>query len=171
MYNDPKAVDKIVNRCLASIRAGYYQDSNRAKRKLNYTTESLEHYCDEYGDYYFNLVEDGVVYSSASETCKTLIQSYCDKGQILEALILDEICYQDCFTNGKLAKRKIIKDLHNINQNYLNYFTTTYGVSRDQVVRVASTLKHFSNARLNRQVDKLISQLKGEEDLIESLCY
>lgn len=170
LYKDPNAVDKTINRCLASVRAGWYQDANRAKRKANYLTDSLEQYCDDFGDYYLNLIDSsGKV--STSGACYDLIQEKFQQGKYLEALILDEICYQDCFKNGSLNKRKMVADFRNLNSNYLNYLCQTYSLRVDELRRQCKEVDTYTNSRLHRQINRVLKELQKEGDLIASLCY
>ena len=168
LYGDPKAVDKSIKTCLASVRAGYYQDANRVKRKANYITDSLESFCDEYGDYYFNLMD---LPSSAPTASHKIIQEYFDKGQFIEGTIIDEICYQDCFKDGQLNKRKLIRDLRNLNSNYQDYLQETYSISASSIKAGCKELSDFSGPQLHRWIDKLLEDLKDKSEVVEALCY
>lgn len=165
LYGDPNAVDKAIKRCILSVRAGYYQDANRLKRKANYATESLEQKCDEYGDYYLNEEETTPAYSSSLDSCYNLIQEKFQEGALLEALILDEICYQDCFKEGRLNRRKVVADLRNLNDNYIKYLIQRYGVSQRQIQKAQIQLAEMSNPSIYRRFDRLIKHLQSSGGL------
>ena len=171
LYKDPNAVDKSIKRCLASVRAGYYQDANRVKRKANYITDSLEQYCGEFGDYYFNLLEMPEPQIKENDACKLLVQEFFDKGQFLEGMIVDEICYQDCFRDGKLNKRKLVKDLKDPNTQYQEYLQQVYSLPASLVTKECAELPNFSSTRLYRSIDRVLQSLRKDPQVVDSLCY
>lgn len=170
LYRDPNAVDKSIKRCLGSVRAGYYQDANRIKRKANYVTDSLEQYCDEFGDYYFNLIEGGAE-ASFPDPCHSMIQDTFEQGSFIKGAILDEICYQDCFSNGSLNKRKAVKDLRSPNKNYEDYLCLTYNLAPERVKAGCEMLRNFSSPRMHRWIDRLLSSYREEPELVDLICY
>lgn len=108
LYNDPQAPDKVINRCIYSTRMRYYQKYNMDKRKVNYRTDSIERQLDSFGhhaDVYDYLgVED---IDKSEEICKDIINYYISKGNILNAIVLDIICFHDSFQTTKYVSRTV----------------------------------------------------------------
>lgn len=108
IYGDPKAVDKIINRCCYSIKGYYYQEFNKDKRKLNYLTDSIEGQLEKFGD----SADANLGFEEEEGWAKDLIVDLIKKGNIGEAIVVDNICYQDSFkdeTKSYYAEEVIIK--------------------------------------------------------------
>lgn len=177
MYGDPNGPDKVFNRCLFSIRNYYYQNFNKDKRKLNYTSESLEEHLESSGD--------SVMFQCATKEetfdspCAELVQALIDKNRLIEALITDNISFQDAFkelrSQGNPVEyvfdtRKLIKSLSNLNTNYMDYFLSRYEVEPTLLKNTLQTLGSCPNSRLYDYVGKTLTYLKEDKTIKEVLC-
>lgn len=169
LYNDSKAVDKMINQSLKSIRAGYYQDNSRNKRKLN--NESL--------DWDFSQVTESNEqllnvhsYSPRRPFCEDLIQNKFDTNQYIQALILDDICNQQSFDKGKFSKKEARSNLKNLNKNYLTFVSNQYNVKENELEVVFKKLSKFSNKQFDYWIAKTLNSVSRSSQTIEMLrCY
>lgn len=104
LYNDPHAPDKVINRCIYSTRMRYYYHFNMDKRRLNFQTDSIERQLSSFGNqatvYSFLGVEDE---SASDKVCKEIILHYIDKNKILNAIVVDLICFNDTYVLKKTS--------------------------------------------------------------------
>lgn len=154
---DPKSVDKVINRCCFSVRGLHFQHLNKDKRKLNFLCNSIEENTEEFGDasdYALSYTENNV------SLVDDLIFNYINDNDLIKAIVVDNIAYQNSFKetkkinyitdidletgkpmldkNGKelklkytdykfnFDKRKLAKNLKNLNEKYFNYFKNRY---------------------------------------------
>lgn len=117
LYNDPQAPDKVINRCIYSTRMRYYQYYNMDKRRLNFQTDSIERQLGSFGHqanvYSYLGVEDT---DKHEDVCKDIINYYLSKKSILQAIIVDLICFSDTFkikVDNNIFENIDLKDFSN----------------------------------------------------------
>ena len=100
IFKDPKAVDKIINRCCFSVRGLYYQEFNKDKRKINYLTTSVEDQKEKFG----NVSESNIgTYDNNVNIINSVIDIYVKENKLLEAIIVDNISYQDSYKEERIT--------------------------------------------------------------------
>ena len=173
LYGDPNGPDKVINRCIFSTRNKYYQYYNMDKRKANYISTSLD---SAYEDTKFEIpdVPDDVY---EQESTHNLIQSYIDNYRMDIALILDCLITFDneLEVDGELTFSlvKLVKNIKDLNDNYVNYFIKEYEVSKDLVESTINKIKRVNSAELPTIVKKIIGEVRRTPGVKEVLhqCY
>lgn len=181
LFNDPNGPDKVINRCIFSTRNRYYQLYNMDKRSLNYVTYSLDSSLEDMGDCaYANTfdIEDNDNTIKDDINCNLLIQNYLNQGKILEALIIDAICFQDAFkkeenketnqTETSFSMRKLVAHLSHLNKGFLNYFANKYEIVKlNDVTDITDKLSKLDSKRLNKIIGSSLNCLKYDKELLK----
>jgi hypothetical protein len=187
LSKDPKAPEKIINRCIFSTQKRWYAFYNKDKRRINVYSYSLEESEELHGDGADGLsVEDD---TAQQDYCHDLVQHMLDKGKILEAFIIDGVCYQDTFkqtvkriktdeldeyrhkivhesVKDEFSTRKLVEHLTNIDASFLNYFNTTYTIKdTDLFNNTVNELKTESHTKLNNILKHIMSDLRTNKEV------
>lgn len=111
---DPNGPDKVVNRCLFSIRGLHYYLSNLNKEAANYNSFSVDEPSkypngDDQETGYDNLEvkEDRSYYENLN--IYQLVNRYLNNNQNIKAYILYLLAYSDCFINGEFKINKLYR--------------------------------------------------------------
>lgn len=169
MYNDPNGPDKILNRCIASTRDIFYQASNADNRKINYGLESIEGLEEDELSYVLPTVdsfEDNV--TDDKLYIKHLVQKAFNTNHEIRAFVIDGIVNADVFkkdsdTNATLFnKRKLIKHLRNIDNDYCKVIADAYNININKIVEVSKDLKEISSIKLYKAVDQTLQYVKKD---------
>lgn len=192
--DDANAADKSFHYFIAAKRGKEYQAANKDKRKTNTQTYSIEGQTDETGDCaldYMGCVSKAVEVDGTKE----LIKYFLLKKKSIEALVLDGIVNGDSFKskkiitykqtqdsqgkdinkkfitqNGVFDKRKLVKHLTNLNEEYMNkIFCPLYSVSLKEGKELFDKLKSISNGRLYKYIDKTLIEIRDNKSLFEYL--
>lgn len=189
IFKDPKAVDKIINRCCFSVRGLYYQEFNKDKRKINYLTTSIEDQKEKFG----NASESNVgVYDNNVSLVNSLIDLYLKENKVLEAIIIDNISNQDSYKEERdsyyteevalgdedkespkliktknykykysFDKRKLIRNLTHLNDKYFSYFKNNYlyEYNLKKLEEVKELLRVTSTSKLYSIVEDIFKDL------------
>ena len=191
---DSCAPDKIINRCCGSIRGREFQFHNKDKRKVNTQTYSLDTMVDDDGDYALDALGaytyDRRIYT---EGAYGLIQMLLERGESLEAIIVDSIAYHDNYRvekevtiservdeetgeefdhkevsyYGKFDSRKIVKHLNSIGEDFIYEFCETYEVTETIGEALLKSLKSLSNAKLYTLIEKTLEEIKQSPTLLD----
>ena len=102
---DPKGAEKVINRCIYSVRNAWYTEFNRNRTKINFKMYSLdanpEDLLADSGKLrhrsgveksYLDIIPCNETYVEGG---RDLVQKYINAGRIRYAIILDHIMYQD----------------------------------------------------------------------------
>lgn len=190
---DPNAPDKIIHRCCASMRGRVFQYHNKDKRKINTQTFSLDSMIDDGGDYAINYsgayTEDKKIYLGGAYN---LIQLLLDRGENLEALIVDSIAYYDSYKREKVVNvtkefdeeageeveykevsnlikfdsRKLVKHLNNIGEDFIHSFCETYEIDTLIGNHIIDKLKSLNNIKLYKIIEKTLQEIRQTPDLL-----
>lgn len=193
---DPNAPDKIINRCCGSMRGRVFQFHNKDKRKIDIQTYSLDSMIDEEGDYAINYsgayTEDNRPYTHGAYS---LVQMLLDRGETLEALIVDSIAYQDTFKKQKTTiikkeinnetgeeikikdvavynmfdPRKLVKHLNTIGEEFIYLFCQNYQITNTIGNTLLTNLKSLSNVKLYKIIEKTLSEIKQTPEMVECI--
>ena len=192
---DPDAFDKSMNNFCSVKRAKMYQESNKAKRRGNYNSVSIDATFDEDG--YSILDREGLstgpkTFSRVSE----VINMFVKDNKCIEALIVDGIANQDCWKtekekvvekeieldeNGKEVEvenkyykykslfdtRKLVKHLSTLDMNFMTEFGKEYNV--EDINTVFEKLKSTPNAKLYKYIEKTLIMLQSDPRYLECL--
>lgn len=194
VYGDPSGPDKTINRCIKTqcqvykrLNFGTKGKNNAYNRKIRYFTESLDSFQEDYGDYYYNLLDTE---NRSSSSLDYLIEDYAEK-DLLNAIILDNICYQDSIkeevttknvvneegeedkvkvSRFTFDKRKLMKNLYYMNNNYMVYFADKYNVNVNELYNINELISKSRRREISDKIDKLLNSIRNNSSLIESLC-
>ena len=176
VYNDPNGPDKIVNRCMLCEKQSFYQNSNYDKNAINYRASSLDKMVEDAGDSVFSETDittlDDVVDSTVDLVKKEfLMQNY------FTAIMIDGIVNFDTFVatiddNGKhmqFSKRKLIKHIKTLDDDFINYFSKKYSVPKERVSRAVYLCQQLTPQRAYTQLRVNLDRLKTYKFLTEKL--
>ena len=160
VYNDPKAVEKILNTCVNCDRANWFQASNRNKRKINHGIGSLDLLSEEYGD---SFVPDYLKKEFEYESYKELVISYFKKQQYLMAIIIDILANDiqvDSIENDRVLVNLIKKSIRTLPDSYVDHFATDYELDKDSVRKAFSIVDKMSDTKLRNSIENYIYTLR-----------
>jgi len=163
LSSDSHGAQKCIERCIDSVRLTHYQLANHNCRKINYITHSLDMVQEIYDD----SSEELLVEDDAKDTLDVdmLINKYLLQNNVLCAMIIDCICYQEGLT--KSNKLSIAKIVVNFDIDYYKYFVNTYKVSDDNITKIAQ-LAQMSKETLIKNIRKAVVLLR-EDTTINSI--
>lgn len=160
VYNDPKAVEKILNTCVNCDRANWFQASNRNKRKINHGIGSLDLLSEEYGDSFTpDYLKEEVDY----ESYKELVVSYFKKQQYLMAMVIDVIANDiqaDSITNDKMLINLVRKSIRTLPDNYVKHFANNYELDVESVEKAFQIVNSMSDTKLRSSIENYIYTLR-----------
>lgn len=162
VYNDPKAIEKMLNTCVKCDRANWFQASNRYKRRINHDAASLESLCEDYKDAYVpsSLTKD----STGEDDYKYLVTQYFNRQQYLMALIIDVIVHDvplsKC-TDTKNLVLNIKRCIKSLPENYAQIFAKNYDYSTKTVENSFSYIYNMSDNKLKQSIENYIYNLKN----------
>lgn len=174
LYQDPNGPDKAINICIETKRKEFYDFSNRDKRKTNHKSNisSLEDLYEKTKDYSFQLATDFSDgwggYETQSLYLNSLITYFIKRGQLPEAILLDNICYGDSTVEEsdgvRFSVKKLITTIHLLDKTFIEYFAQTYDVPIDVVQDCVLQLQSLSHWRMHKLLRRtLFAVRQGEE--------
>ena len=121
-----------------------------------------------------------------------LIQLLLDRGENLEALIVDSIAYYDSYKSEKVVNvtkefdeevgeeveykevsnlikfdsRKLVKHLNNIGEDFIHSFCETYEIDTLIGNHIIDKLKSLNNIKLYKIIEKTLQEIKQTPDLL-----
>lgn len=179
VYGDPNGPDKVINRCVSSVRLGFYQNSNAHKRKCNYGQESIERMVEDMHDYALPHADPLRDLENGSWMVKDLVQTAFLKKEYLQAFIVDSIANMDTFdvvrdqdnkAHLEFSKKKLVKTLRSMDDKYREAFVYNYSLEDAEVTRAIQDCKNLSRARLHTAVKRNLLKLSKNKKLVECLC-
>ena len=168
LYNDPKAPDKVVNRCIASTRHIYYQAMNNDNKRLNFGLESLENLEENDLSYLIPAAEEDSETMVSNIFLKDIISSKLNgsEDKILEGLILDGIVNGDVFTlkDEKLEfnVKRLVKHLNHLDKKYCDTLSEIYNSDSEKIYKISSFISKIPNYKLYKKIDTTLSFLRHE---------
>ena len=101
--------------------------------------------------------------------CDDIIQSYVNKGQLLVALIIDGICYQDVTKKGDFDERKLVKHLNHLDSDFIGYFSNKYKIDNKELKKCIDNIETIKNKKLYTILNQTLLNLKKDKKIQESL--
>ena len=177
-----------INQCIETIRSQHYYQFNLQKHKANQNNVSFETTIDD--DNKLTLYDitpdedasDEMERSLEAVSVKEYIQRYIDNKQLVEAIILDIIAFRDTErVTKKIHKKKdeegntykyttetaqfqsskCIRELVQLSDDYLKYFTTSYKVNLPEIQAAYDAIKAANNNKLNKYLSKTLLMAKA----------
>lgn len=180
LYKDKYAPDKCINRAIMSTRQRYYYLSNRDKRKGNFGKVSLDHVNELVGDHseIFNDYKDTISENdnvTSSILVKDLVSKLFENNKLIEALVVDNIVNDDCFTYSKKSEAtafklsKLVNNLAAYDIKTLRTICDNYCVDSN-VVSDLSTILNSDKHKLSKIVSAALKNLYNNRELKNNLC-
>lgn len=177
LYNDPCGPDKVINRCLATQRNYYYQQSNTFKNRINHSTTNFTEFFKEDGvEDKSGLLEGYECESSDDVTNKLdtelLLHSMFANNEYMNGLVTYYILNEDVFfTNNTLNLKKLTTEVMNCSNSKCTTLSVTYGCSEDKLKDTVSKLSNYSFQHANNVIKSTVSSLKDNKFVRNYLCY
>lgn len=154
--------EKCINRCIDSARQGAFQQSNTDSRKLNYMTFSVEESVELFGDASECLfVED----KDEMSAIKDLVEYKLKLKDLVSALVIDSICFNDCFNKAGFNLSRVVSGLYQ--KDYIQSFKFRYKLDSDICDRLDALVKN-KRQTLNTLVQKSLINLQKDREVINN---
>lgn len=161
VYNDPKAVEKIINVCVNCSRANWFQASNRFKRKANHLPSSLESLKENYND---NYTPKTLIKETDPDNYTYYVITYFNKQQYLLSLIIDVIVSDikmDLVKDDKSLVSQIKKSIKSLPESYSESFAYHYNLDVNKVVKSFQLIYNMNDNKLKQSIESYIYELRS----------
>ena len=161
VYQDPKAIEKILNTCVKCARANWFQASNRHKRKANHNASSLEALSEEFKDSY---IPRELTVTLDQDEYRYLVEDAFNKQQYLFALMIDVLVNDvplDKCTDTKSLILTIKRSIRTLPPDYYQIFAENYNFTPQQVEKSFSFIYNMSDHKLKQSIENYIYKLRN----------
>lgn len=175
LFTDPNGPDKVINRCIRSARQGWFQDSNAAKRKLNFCADSIERLQEKLGESApLPLYEDSRMHAGCMDI-DNLISKAFDSQDYITAFVVNGIVNYDVFSHSKdsagrkylqFSRRKLIKYFNHMDERFCRTFSQSFFKPVRTVEKAVQDCKSLTKSKLKVAINRCMKNLKthyGEE--------
>ena len=164
--------DKAINIYMKSMRQGFYQWSNAAKRSVYFTqSTSLEKVIEDTGD--ANLpYSDDVNEVIQMIDIKNLVKSQFDNKLYMGAFIIDGIINAPVIDTIKdknsgtvyteFNKKKLSKHIRSMDDKYCKTFSKLYGIPEAEVISARDECSDLSSTRIYTYLKNTLAKLRKE---------
>ena len=160
VYNDPKAIEKILNTCVHCYRANWFQASNRQKRQANHGTASIEKLKEDYNDI---ALPNSLIINENMDSTAELVVKYFMEGKYLLALMIDllveEVSLAEGFDEDKLMK-KLKRSIKTLPDSYLTIFSEKYKIDKKVVEKSLKWVYNVSDIKLQMNLATCLKTLR-----------
>jgi DNA-directed RNA polymerase subunit F len=189
-WRDPNKklnAQQCINKCIETIKLQKYYDLRLDKRKV------VNHCCsidtplggegDEAGKTIGDMLESEVVLDDycADDDAVYLVQSYINRNKIIEAILLDNIAFNDVQKHYKKTIKKqtedgetiryvehssefwpyrLIQIVSKLPDTYKSYFMERYTISEEKLTAILDVIDRANNQKLYRYLDKTLAELR-----------
>lgn len=154
--------EKCINQCITSTMQAAFQHSNTDSRKLNYMTFSIEESVEIFGDSSECLfVED----KDEMSAIKDLVEYKLKSRDVLSAMIIDSVCYNDCFNKSGFNLSRVVSGMSQ--KDYIKSFKYRYKLDSVLSTKV-DTLTHNNKKVLNELVKNALVNLQQDREVIKN---
>jgi hypothetical protein len=175
-----------INKCIDTIKLQKYYDLRLDKRKV------VNHCCsidapiggegDDAGKTVGDMLEaEGKVDDHSADDAIWLVQSYIDRNKIIEAILIDNIAFNDVqkhfkktikTTNaeGEAVKYvehssefwpyRLIQIVSKLPASYKSYFMERYDIAEEKLNAILDVIDRANNQKLYRYLDKTLAELR-----------
>jgi hypothetical protein len=176
-----------INKCIETIKLQKYYDLRLDKNKsINYCTSMDAPIAGGDGDDAEKtladvLEDDDVVYDYSSEAVISLVQSYINRNRVIEAILLDNIAFNDVQKHYKKVIKKVNDDgetvrytehssefwpyklvqiVSKLPDTYKSSFMERYYISEDKLNAVLDTIDRANNQKLYKYLKSTLDELR-----------
>ena len=176
-----------INKCIETIKLQKYYDLRLDKRKV------ANHCCsmdapvggegDESGKTIADVLEaEGQTDDYSNEYAIQLVQSYINRNKIIEAILIDNIAFNDVQRHFKKTIKtknadgedvkyvehssefwpyRLIQIVSKLPASYKTYFLKRYNISEEKLTAVLEVVDRANNQKLYRYLDKTLAELRA----------
>ena len=168
LVGDPNGPDKVINRCIISVRLGFFQSSNTDKRRRNYGLESLDAVAED-------VTRSASIPSSVDEgldegtlSIVQLIENAFDDKDYITAFLVDGIVNYDVFeyerddegrVSSCFSRKKLLRHLRALDYNYCKTFAKEYNKPIEEIDLATKECASLSRTRLKTAVNRSMRNL------------
>ena len=175
-----------INKCIETIKLQKYYDLRLDKKKaINYCTSMDTPICgdsDDEAKTLGDMLEDeDACYDSGADDMIMLVQSYINRNKIIEAILIDNIVFNDVQKHFKKVIKthnadgepyrytehssefwpyKLVQIVSKLPATYKRHFMERYHISEEKLSTVLGVIDKANNQKLYRYLEKLLSELK-----------
>lgn len=177
-----------INKCIETIKLQKYYDMRLDKRKVVNHCGSLDAPVgggeDDEGNKTLGeiLESEEDIEDRSEDDAIMLVQSYINRNKIIEAILLDNIAFNDVQRHSKKTVKKtnsegetvkyteyssefwpfrLIQIVSKLPNTYKNYFLSRYNITEDKLEAVLAVINKANNQKLYRYLDKTLAELRA----------
>jgi hypothetical protein len=185
-WRDPSKnlnAQQCINKCIDTIKLQKYYDLRLDKRKaVNHSCSMETPLGDDSGKTIGDMLEaEEYVDDHSSDDAILLVQSYINRNKIIEAILLDNIAFNDVQKHSKKTIKtvnpdgetikyvehssefwpyRLIQIVSKLPATYKNSFMSRYNISEDKLVAILEVIDKANNQKLYRYLDKTLAELR-----------
>ena len=185
-WRDPSKnlnAQQCINKCIETIKLQKYYDLRLDKRKaVNHCCSTETPLGDDSGKTIGDMLEaEEYVDDHSSDDAILLVQSYINRNKIIEAILLDNIAFNDVQRHTKKTIKttncdgeavkyvehssefwpyRLIQIVSKLPANYKSYFMARYNISEEKLTAILDVIDRANNQKLYRYLDKTLKELR-----------
>ena len=175
-----------INKCIDTIKLQKYYDLRLDKRKVVNHTCSMDAPIGGEGDDASKTIGDmleaeGECDDHSADDIIYLVQSYIDRNKIIEAILIDNIAFNDVERHFKKTIKtvnasgeevkyvehssefwpyRLIQIVSKLPDSYKSYFMGKYNISEEKLSAILEVIDKANNQKLYRYLDKTLAELR-----------
>jgi hypothetical protein len=175
-----------INKCIDTIKLQKYYDLRLDKKKaVNYCTSMDAPICGDGDDAEKTLgdilEDDSVDYAAGADAVITLVQTYINRNKIIEAILIDNIAFNDVQKHSKKVIKttntegeairytehssefwayKLVQIVSKLPEAYKKTFMERYNISEEKLTATLDVIDHSNNQKIYRWLDHCLADLK-----------
>jgi hypothetical protein len=175
-----------INKCIDTIKLQKYYDLRLDKKKaVNHCTSMNAPICGDSDDAEKTLADiledDSVDYSGDADAVIMLVQSYINSNKIIEAILIDNIAFNDVQKHFKKVIKttnpdgetykytehssefwayKLVQIVSKLPKAYKKTFMERYNISEEKLDSVLDVIDHSNNQKIYRWLDHCLADLR-----------
>lgn len=169
-------LNTIVYKRIDNIMQKHFYLNNMQKRKLNFSTASLDAYLDGFNEPLMNFAVD--IEPKKLGGGDSVVQSFINMKNtkaMQNAIIIDLILTNDYPSKNGFNKSSLATDLLNLSNEYVEDFAIRYeNVDKEVVLKAIENFKsmtyHRNRTKLNTYIDSLLKRCAMNKEIIDLLC-
>ena len=182
-----------INKCIDTIKLQKYYDLRLDKRKAVNFTVSMDAPIGNEGDEAAKTLGDTMESEDCLDDCYAdddaalLVQSYINRNKIIEAILLDNIAFNDVQRHYKRVVKaenaagevyrytehssefwpyKLVQIVSKLPEEYKSYFLHRYKISDDKLTAVLDVIDRANNQKLYRYLRQTLNELRAAYSVI-----
>jgi hypothetical protein len=175
-----------INKCIDTIKLQKYYDLRLDKKKaVNYCTSMDAPICGDGDDAEKTLgdilEDDSVDYAAGADAVITLVQTYINRNKIIEAILIDNIAFNDVQKHSKKVIKttntegeairytehssefwayKLVQIVSKLPEAYKKTFMERYNISEEKLTATLDVIDHSNNQKIYRWLKLTLTDLR-----------